>query len=108
MALSAPSMSAGGSPRRSSISTPFAVFATGEAGIEFGERTIVVGHSRSRQAALRRDKTVDPPPRLFMPADVEGFTRVWRDPAGKPAFFAEAWGAAGGTGGDSLCEAGCS
>ena len=33
-----------------------------------------------------------------MPADVEGFTRVWRDPAGKPAFYAEAWGATGGTG----------
>ena len=26
------------------------------------------------------------------------FTRVWRDPAGKPAFYAEAWGATGGTG----------
>src|SRR3984893_14967384 len=44
----------------------------GEAGIEFGMRTVVVGHSWSRQAALRGDKAVDPPPRPLMPADVEG------------------------------------
>src|SRR5258708_9017211 len=35
-------------------------------------RTVVVGHSRSRQAALRGDKAVDPPPRPLMPADTEG------------------------------------
>src|ERR1700746_991582 len=32
----------------------------------------MVGHPRSRQAALRGDKTVDPPPRPLMAADVEG------------------------------------
>src|SRR5713101_9521118 len=35
-------------------------------------RSVVVGHSRSRQAALRGDKAIDPPSRLLMPADVEG------------------------------------
>ena len=35
-------------------------------------RTVVVGHSWSRQAALRGDKAVDPPLWLLMPADVEG------------------------------------
>src|SRR5260370_9777391 len=35
-------------------------------------RTVMVGHSRSRQAALRGDKAVNPPPRPLMPADVEG------------------------------------
>src|ERR1700738_2542709 len=44
----------------------------GKAGIEFGMRPVVVGHSRSRQAALRGDKAVTPPPRPLMPADVEG------------------------------------
>ena len=43
-----------------------------KAGVEFGMRTVVVGHSRSRQAALRGDKAVDPPPRPLMPADIEG------------------------------------
>src|SRR5271169_1240831 len=44
----------------------------GETGIELGVRTLVVGHSRSRQAALRGNKAVDPPPRPLMPTDVEG------------------------------------
>src|ERR1700730_6575253 len=35
-------------------------------------RAVVVGHSRSRQAALRADKAVDPPPPPLMPADVKG------------------------------------
>ena len=43
----------------------------GKVRIEFDVRTVVVGHSRSRQTALRGDETVDPPPRPLMPADVE-------------------------------------
>src|SRR5712671_2230791 len=35
-------------------------------------RTVVIGHSRSRQAALRGNKAINPPPRPLMPAEVEG------------------------------------
>jgi hypothetical protein len=35
-------------------------------------RTVVVGHSWLRQAALRGDKAVNAPQRPLMPADVEG------------------------------------
>jgi len=51
---------------------PFPRSLPGKAGIEFGMRTVVIGHSRSRQAALRGNKAVNPPPRPLMPADVEG------------------------------------
>src|SRR6266436_4006842 len=42
----------------------------GKTGVEFGMRTVVVGHSWSPQAALRVNEAVDPLP--LMPADVEG------------------------------------
>src|SRR5262249_670043 len=45
---------------------------SGKAGIKFSMRTALVGHPRSRQAALRGDKAVDTSARPFMPADVEG------------------------------------
>jgi hypothetical protein len=52
--------------------TPLTRSQPRKTGIQFGMRAVVIGHFRSRQAALRGDKAVDPALRPLMPADVEG------------------------------------
>src|SRR5580700_1770422 len=77
-------------------------------------RAVVVGHTRSRQAALRGDKAVDPPPRPLMPTDVEGgqfgeelelaVRQVVMDPPGKRAPISTVAVAVGKPGDDDGCH----